>query len=73
VELDPTAYFVFIDIGNLLLKRGARNQALQAYTQALRYAPNATSSFRSRSGSIFQKLSHSADGKIPPLRNPAME
>jgi hypothetical protein len=34
--LDPNAFFVHIELGNLLLKRGAREQALQAYTNALK-------------------------------------
>jgi hypothetical protein len=70
--LDPTAYFVFIDIGNLSLKRGAREEALQAYRNALQHAPNdplVQNPIREQ----IEKLSHSADGKIPPLRNPYME
>ena len=71
-ELDPTAYFVFIDIGNLLLKRGAREQALQAYTDALQHAPN-DQLIQKPIREHIEKLSHSTEGKIPPLRNPAME
>jgi hypothetical protein len=37
--LDPTAYFVDIELGNLLLERGMRDDALHAYSEALRYAP----------------------------------
>ena len=39
LELDPTAFFVNIELGNLLLKRGAREPALLAYSDALKRAP----------------------------------
>src|SRR5208283_3907907 len=39
VEIDPTAFFVDIELGNVLLKRGARVEALRAYSDALKYAP----------------------------------
>ena len=71
-ELDPQTYFVYIDLGNLLLKRGARDQALQAYTQALKYAPN-DQLIRKPISEQIEQLNHSSDGKIPSLRNPAME
>lgn len=71
-ELDAQAYFVYIDLGNLLLKRGARDQALQAYTQVLTYAPN-DQLIRKPISEQIEKLNHSADRKILPLRNPAME
>jgi Dolichyl-phosphate-mannose-protein mannosyltransferase len=71
-QLDPTAYFVFIDLGNLLLKRGVREQALQAYTDALQHAAN-DPLVRNPIREQIEKLSRSPDGKIPPLRNPYME
>lgn len=71
-ELDARTYFVYIDLGNLLLKRGARDQALQAYTQALTYAPN-DQLIRKPLSEQIEKLNHSTYGKILPLRNPAME
>ena len=39
-ELAPKAFFVHIEVGNLLLKRGAREEARKAYTDALKYAPD---------------------------------
>jgi tetratricopeptide (TPR) repeat protein len=39
VELDPSIFFVHIELANLLLKRGARDRALGEYSQALLYAP----------------------------------
>lgn len=40
MELDPTAYFVHIQLGNLYLKRGSRDQCVQAYSEALKFAPH---------------------------------
>jgi len=71
-ELDPRAYFVYIDIGNLLLRRDARGQALQAYAQALKYAPN-DQLIQTPIRKHIEILNHSTEGKIEPLRNPAME
>lgn len=71
-DLDPAAYFVFIDVGNLSLKRGAREEALLAYRNALRHAPNDLL-IQNPIREQIEKLSRSPDGKIPPLRNPYME
>jgi hypothetical protein len=37
--LDPATFLVDIELGNLLLKRGALEQALRAYSDALKHAP----------------------------------
>jgi hypothetical protein len=34
VALDPSAYFVYIQLGNLYLRQGRRDMALQAYEDA---------------------------------------
>ena len=39
VELDPTAYFVHIELGNIYLKRRSRDECVRSYTEALKYAP----------------------------------
>ena len=39
VELDPTAYFVHIQLGNLYLKSRSREKCVRAYSEALKYAP----------------------------------
>ena len=36
----PSAFFAHIELGNLLLKRGAREDALRGYSEALQHAPN---------------------------------
>lgn len=71
LELDPAAFFVNIELGNLLLKRGAREQALLAYSGALKYAPDDLF-FRQP---IEQQIARFAQpsAEIPPLRNPFLE
>lgn len=71
-ELDPSAYFVYIDLGNLLLRRDARDQALKAYAQALKYAPN-DELIQKPIREHIERINRSAEEKISPLRNPAME
>jgi predicted Zn-dependent protease len=39
VALDPSAFFVHIELANLYLTQGQRDHALQAYSEALRYVP----------------------------------
>ena len=72
LELDPTAFFVNIELGNLLLKRGAREPALLAYSDALKRAPE-DQPFRQP---IEQQIARFGDPsilEIPPLRNPFLE
>lgn len=72
VELDPTACFVHIELGNLLLKRGAREEALHAYSAALKYAPDD----RLVRQPIEKQIARFADpslAEIPRLRNPFLE
>jgi tetratricopeptide (TPR) repeat protein len=38
IALDPTTpYFVYLQLGNLYLRKGSREKALQAYADASRY------------------------------------
>jgi tetratricopeptide (TPR) repeat protein len=71
-EMDPTAFFVHIELANLLLKRDAREEALQAYSDALRYAPD-DAVIRQPIEEQIRRFSHTAGEKIPPLRNPFLE
>ena len=70
--MDPTAFFVHIELGNLLLKRGAQPEALQQYSDALKYAPNERIVRRPIEAQIAQ-LQRNGSVDIPPLRNPSME
>jgi hypothetical protein len=70
--IDPSAFFVNIELGNLLLKRGARQEALRAYSDALKYAPE-DPFFREPIGEQIARFAHQPLGEIPPLRNPFLE
>jgi len=72
LEMDPTGFFVNIELGNLLLRNGARAQALEAYTDALKYAPE-DEFFRQPIKEQIRRFSHQPTSEIPPLRNPFLE
>jgi predicted negative regulator of RcsB-dependent stress response len=38
--LDPDAFFVNIELGNIYLRRGSREEVLRAYKAALQHAPS---------------------------------
>jgi hypothetical protein len=71
-EMDPSAFFVHIELGNLLLKRGAPEEALRAYSDALKYAPQDTL-IRQPIEEQIARIAHQPLGEIPPLRNPFLE
>ena len=71
-EMDPTAFFVHIELGNLLLKRGAREAALRAYSDALKFAPEGAL-IRKPIEMQIERITHHLPGEIPPLRNPFLE
>jgi tetratricopeptide (TPR) repeat protein len=72
LEMDPAAFFVDIELGNVLLKRGARNEALQAYWDALKHAPD-DPFFRQPIEKQIARFSTTAITEIPALRNPFLE
>ncbi len=72
VQMDPSAFFVHIELGNLLLKRGARAEALQAYSDALKYSPD-DPTIRQPIEEQIRRFSRNAADNIPPLRNPFLE
>jgi hypothetical protein len=65
-------FFVHIEVANLLLKRGAREDALGEYSAALKYAPDDRLIRGAIEGQI-QRLKAQPQGSIPALRNPFME
>jgi tetratricopeptide (TPR) repeat protein len=71
-EMDPTAFFVHIELGNLRLKRGTREGALQAYSDALKYAPD-DALIRQPIELQIERMAHHSPGEIPPLRNSFLE
>jgi hypothetical protein len=72
VETDSSAYFVHIELGNVRLKRGAREEALREYSDALKYAPEDWL-IRQPIEEQIRRFSRSAADNIPPLRNPFLE
>jgi tetratricopeptide (TPR) repeat protein len=71
-DLDPNAFFVHVELGNLLLKRGARDEASQAYSDALKYAPE-DQLIRGPIEEQIARIAHQPSGEIPPIRNPGLE
>jgi tetratricopeptide (TPR) repeat protein len=72
IALDPSAFFAHIELGNLLLKRGAREDASRAYSEALQHSPNDAVLRHSIEEQVKRVLTEPLDG-IPELRNPFLE
>jgi hypothetical protein len=71
-EMDPRAFFVNIELGNVCLKRGSREDALRAYTAALEHTPD-DHDLRQSIQEQMQRVARESLDKVPPLRNPNME
>jgi hypothetical protein len=71
-EIDPSAFFVNIELGNVRLRRGSREEALHAYTAALEHVPY-DRVLRDSIQEQIQRVSIKPLGEIPPLRNPSAE
>jgi tetratricopeptide (TPR) repeat protein len=72
VQMDPSAFFAHIELANVLLKRGVRDEALQEYTQALKYAP-ADPQIRQPIEEQIRRITNQPSGELAPLRNPFLE
>ena len=72
VAADPSAFFVYIELGNVYLQRGSRNEAEQAYISALEHAPPEPSVRHSIEGQI-SLLRAEPLRQIAPLRDPGLE
>jgi hypothetical protein len=73
VEFDPSYFWNFIELGNIYLSRGSREQALQAFTAARDHSP-AGSVFRRDIENHLRLFNSSTPlSQIPPLRDPALE
>ena len=71
---DPSAFRVYIELGNIYMQRGSRDQAQQAYASALEHAPPDPSERQA----IENQLSLIGTGtelldRIAPLRDPGLE
>ena len=71
-DLDPMAYFVHIQLGNLYLKGRSREKCVRAYSEALRYAPE-DPEIRSALQNQIERVSRKDLAEVTPLRDPHME
>jgi tetratricopeptide (TPR) repeat protein len=73
IALDPTTpYFVYLQLGNLYLREGLREKALQAYTDAAQHAdidPVGKGLIEQQ----IKRVSSEPLNQVPELRNPGME
>ena len=72
-SLDPTAFFASIELGNVSRKLGSREDALRAYSDALRYAPSDDLGLRRSLQQQIQSISTVPLDQIRDLRNPFLE
>jgi hypothetical protein len=72
LSLDPTAFFVDIQLGNVCVKRGSRECALHAYSDGLQCAPN-DSQLRGLIEAQIKRVSSQPLSQVPDLRDPFME
>ena len=72
VGMDPKEFFADIQLGNVCLKRGSRENALRAYSDALQNAPHDPELVRSIEEQI-KRVSAGPLGQVPELRDPFME
>jgi len=72
VTLDPTAFFVHVELGNVYLRQGRRDDALRAYSDALRYAP-IDHALRQPIQAQIQRVSSGPSNRIDTLRDPFLE
>lgn len=72
VRLDPRAFFVSLELGNLYLKTGKRDEALAAYRTAYANTPEADPAYNELANQI-ERVQNEALENISPLRNPSME
>jgi tetratricopeptide (TPR) repeat protein len=72
VALDPSPFFVHIQLGNVCVKRGSRDCALQAYSAALQRVRDDPELRRSIEEQI-KRVSSEPPGQVPELRDPFLE
>jgi tetratricopeptide (TPR) repeat protein len=72
IALDPTPFFVHLQLGNVYLRRGLREDALRAYSDASRYASYDLEQ-KHLIDERIKRVSSEPLSQIPDLRNPTME
>jgi len=73
VNMDPSAFFVWIELGNISRQLGSREDALRDYSEALRYAPADDPELRRALQEQIQRISTEPLDQIPDLRDPFLE
>jgi tetratricopeptide (TPR) repeat protein len=69
---DPNAFFVNIELGNVCLRRGFRQDALSAYREAFEHAPS-DEALRHSIQEQITRVSVEALDRVPVLHNPILE
>jgi hypothetical protein len=72
LEAKPKVYFRWIELGNILIQGGKREEAVHAYQNARLYAPEGDQIIVPLSQQI-QRVSQEDLKSLPPLRNPDLE
>ncbi|HLK03490.1 MAG TPA: hypothetical protein VKT53_03545 [Candidatus Acidoferrum sp.] len=72
VDLDPSGFWAFIELGNLYLAHGDREKAIRAYRGARDHSP-ANTIFRSEIEEQLQLVQTQDISQIRPLRDPNLE
>lgn len=71
-KLDPAAYFVNVELGNVCLSRGNREQALEAYREALANVRGDQVTKHALEEQI-ERVSRGDLKNVPPVRDPLLE
>ncbi|HYL63787.1 MAG TPA: hypothetical protein VE077_14300 [Candidatus Methylomirabilis sp.] len=72
-SMDPSAFFASIELGNVSRKLGSREDAVRAYSGALRNAPSDDLALRQSLQQQIQRVSTEPLDQVPDLRNPFLE
>ena len=72
LEVNPRVYYRWIELGNILIQRGKRDEAVRAYTNARTYAPAGDEIVALLTQQI-QRVSQDDLKSVSPLRNPVLE
>jgi cytochrome c-type biogenesis protein CcmH/NrfG len=72
LEERPKVYYRWIELGNILMERGKREEAVRAYQNARLYAPEGDEIIVPLNQQI-QRVSQEDLKSLPPLRNPDLE
>jgi tetratricopeptide (TPR) repeat protein len=72
LEVNPKVYYRWIELGNILIQRGKRDEALRAYTNARTHAPAGDEIVGLLTQQI-QRVAQQNPMSVAPLRNPVLE